>query len=261
MGRHDVVIASLSGDSDISPFVAQLLEFGGVTQPQPDVEPDTAQHARQQERNAPPVRVHRAIGENRLQHGDGDRAEQETADHRPDQERDHEPAVLVRRILSEEARSAAVFAARRKALQAAEKQQQQRGGHADRVVARHQADGERRSRHQQNHDRQHALPADSIGERSEEEAADRAHEERRREDREGVEQRDGVVAGREELVGDVGGQHAVDREVEPLDGVADRGPSHRLSHVRRVRLSLRDLLVMDGHGASPRSRIGSVVDR
>ena len=227
MGRHDVVIASCSGDSATLAFVAQPLEIRGVVEAQPDVEADDSQHARDQERDAPAVGVHRALGEQGLQAGDGQGAQQETDDHRPHQEGDDEAAVLVGCILGQKARAAAVFAAGRKALQAPQQQQQQRGDNADRVVAGQQTDRSVDARHQQDHQRQDTVPADAIAEGPEQEAAERSHEERRREDRERVEQCRGVVTRWEEVGRDEGGQEAVDREVEPLDGVTDRGAAHR----------------------------------
>ena len=62
------------------------------------------------------------------------------------------------------------------------------------------------------------LPADPIAKWSEDEAAEWAHEEGSRENRERVEQCRGLVSGREEVRRDERGQKAVDGEVElPID--------------------------------------------
>ena len=96
----------------------------------------------------------------------------------------------------------------------------------------------------------HALPSDAVCERPEEEASEGTHEERRGEDGEGVQQCGGLVARREELVGDVGGEKAVDREVEPLDGVTDGGASDRLSDRAGFGSGTVAASLVDGHGSS-----------
>ena len=260
MGRHDVVSASFSGDSATLAFVAQPLEIRSVTETQPDVEADDSQHTRDEERDAPPVGVHRALGEQGFQAGDGQRSQQETDDHRPHQEGDDEAAVLVGRVLGQEARAAAVLATGRKALHTTKKQQQQRCENADRVVTGHQTDRESGARHQQDHQGEHPLAPDAVAKGTEEEATERPHEERRREDGERAEQSRGLIARGEELVGDESGQEAVDREVVPLDGVADRGAAHRFPDLFGADVApLRG--VMDGHGPPPGNRNRYGVDR
>ena len=202
--------------------LAQLGELRGVVQAQPDVEADQTQRSGDQERDAPAVALHRVGGQQCLQQRDGHRADQESEDTGPRHERDGQAAALLGRELGEIDRAAAVFAAGREALQTTQEEQQQRCGDADRGVGRQQADGERRARHQQDHQREHALPSDPVAERSEHEPAEGPHEERGREDRERLQQRRGFVAGREEVGGDERGQEPVDGEVEPFDGVADR---------------------------------------
>ena len=200
----------------------QLLEGRGVGQPQPDVQADEPEGSGDQERDAPAVGIHGRIAEQRLQQRDGHRPQQE-ADHTgPRDERDGHPASRVGCELGEIACAAAVFAACRKTLQAAEKQQQQRGGDTDRVVGRQEAHRQCRTRHQQDHDGEHLLAADPVAERTEDESAEWSHHECGGEDREGVQQCGRVVACREEVRGDEGGEEAVDGEVVPLDGVADR---------------------------------------
>jgi hypothetical protein len=170
-----------------------------------DVETDEPERRPEQERNAPAVARHRIGGQQRLQQGHRRGPDQEAEHAGPHHERDGQTAALVRRELGQIHRAAAVFAARREALQAAQQQQQQRGGDADRGVGRQQADGHGGGGHQQDDESQHALPSDPVAERSEDQSAERAHEERRG-DREGVEQRRGLVSRREEVGRDERGE-------------------------------------------------------
>ena len=158
--------------------------------------------------------------------------------------------MFVRGEFGQVACAAAVFATGRKALQTTQKQQQQRCGNADGFIARHQADRERGSRHQQDDQREDPLAPDSVTEWPEEESAERPHEECGREDCERTEQGGSFVAGGKELRGDVGRQGAVDGEVVPLDGVADRGAAHRFPDRRRVGGAVAVGCVMDGHDPS-----------
>jgi hypothetical protein len=159
--------------------------------------------------------------------------------------------VPVRGVFGEEAGAASILAAGRKALQTAQQQQDHRCQHADRVVAGDQTDGQRRGRHHQDHDRQHPLTADPVTERAEEESTERTHEERGSEDRESAQQRGRLVAGGKEFVGDVGGEEAVHREVEPFDGVADRGAAHRLPDGFRFGAGVTRGFLLDAHGCAP----------
>ena len=83
-------------------------------------------------------------------------------------------------------------------------------------------------------DGEHLLPADPVTERTEHQTAERTHDERSREDGEGVQQRRRVVPGGEEVGGDEGGEEAVDREVVPLDGIADRRTADHPTHVKSI---------------------------
>src|SRR5690606_14679331 len=97
---------------------------------------------------------------------------------------------------------------------------------------------------------QHPLPADPVAQRAEEETTEGAYHERRREDRERVQQRRGVVPGRKEVRRDVGGEESVDGEVEPLDGVSDGGAGDGLADHHRIgcRRCADDAGVL-GHGS------------
>jgi hypothetical protein len=134
-----------------------------------------------------------------------------------------------RRELGQEAGPAAVLPARGETLHAAQEHEQHRRRDADRVITGHQADAEGRQRHQHDHDREHPLATDPVAEWSEEEPTERTHEERDGKHGKRAEQRRSAVGGGKELLGDVGGQKAVDREVVPLDGVADARSDDRLT--------------------------------
>ena len=239
MGRHAVRAASRSGGLGDLAGVPKRLELRSAPQAQSDVEPDDAEDARNEERDAPAVGVHRLFGQERFERGDRHRPQQETDHHRPDEEGDHQSAVPRRRVFGQEAGTTVVLAARREALNAAQKHQQHGRRGSNRAVARHQADAERGQGHQDDHDRKHSLAADPVTEWTEEESAEWTHEERDREDRERAQQACGAVGRREELLGDVGGEESVDGEVVSLDGVADAGHDDRLAE--RARLDFRCL--------------------
>ena len=78
------------------------------------------------------------------------------------------------------------------------------------------------------------LPADAVAERAEDHAAERADEEGRGEGAEGGQQLGGGVARGEEDLADGDRDVAVDTEVEPFHGVAERGRLHGALDQRRV---------------------------
>src|SRR6476646_5014304 len=103
----------------------------------------------------------------------------------------------------------------------------------------------------QDDDGQHPLPRDPVAQRSEHEPAEWSHEERRREDRESVQQSRGFISRRKETGGDERCEEAVDGKVEPLDGVADRSSGHSLTHSRCPAAALAPA---GWHGDSPESK-------
>ena len=157
-------------------------------------------------------------------------------------------------MLHDEGAGAGVLATGGEPLQAARQRQQQRGKQADAGVGRQQADQRGGAGHQQHGDRQHALAPDAVAEDAEDDAAQRTQGERHGEHREGLQQRQGRVARREEQRGDGHGEEAVDGEVEPLDEVADgRGGDHlvqggRADLLTRVDGTHATLLIPDSNG-------------
>ncbi|MDF3904395.1 hypothetical protein [Paracoccus sp. AS002] len=120
-----------------------------------------------------------------------------------------------------------IFAAGGKPLHAAGHRQQDRRPDADRLIAGQQADGDGRDRHQQHRQGQDALAADPIAHHAEIGPADGAKRKGNREDGEGLQQPDQVVAFGKEGHGQDRGHEAVDGEVKPFDHRArDRGGRH-----------------------------------
>jgi hypothetical protein len=97
-------------------------------------------------------------------------------------------------------------------------EQQRRGV---RLRERGKANRERRAAHQRDREREKRAPADPVADQAENDAADRP---RRKADGEHCEREKltrTATRRREELRADVGREVAVDREVEPLEHVAD----------------------------------------
>ena len=152
------------------------------------------------------------------------RGEEQPAGHADVGEAAEEAPALGRRELDGQQHGAAVLAAHADALQHPQHHEQDRRPDADLVVRRQQADRGRADAHDHQGPDQHRLAADPVPEVAEDEPADRAGEEA---DGEGAERRElrgrPVEAVEEELVEDEAGGGAVEEEVVPLDGGADRG--------------------------------------
>ena len=152
-----------------------------------------------------------------------------------------EAAALGRGVLDGEQHGAAVLTADADALQHPEHDEGDRRPDADLVVGRQQADERRADAHDHQRQQQHLLAADPVAEVAEDQPADRAGEEADGEGGEGRELRGRAVEAVEvELVEDHGRGRAVEEEVVPLDGGADRrgegdpARARRQSAVRRV---------------------------
>ena len=97
-----------------------------------------------------------------------------------------------------------------------------RRDNADRRVARHHRHHQRADHHQQDRQRQRGLAAGAVAIGAEHDRAERPHQIRGAEGAEREQQRDGLVAGREEHFRDGDGEIAVDQDVVPFERVADR---------------------------------------
>ena len=126
-------------------------------------------------------------------------------------------ALVVRRMLGDVDRGAAVFAAEREALRHAQRDEQNRREHAERRVAGKQADRRRRSAHDQQREHEGVLASDEIADAAEHQRAERSHGEADGERRQPFQQRDGLVRLGVEHARDHRGETAKDVEVVPLD--------------------------------------------
>ena len=228
-------ITSRIGVLSIRFALDQLLEHGCFQDADPDPQADADQDDAEEERHAP------APGD---EIGAGPGAERE--DHEVRQEQaarhaelrpggDQAAAAMGARPLHRDQHRAAPFAADADALEHAQDGQDDGAPDADGVVARHQGDQERRDAHQQKRRDQRRLAADAVAVMAEDCRADRAADkadEVGAECRERPGQRVGV--GKKELWKHQSGGGAVDEEVIPLDGRADRRGNHGLAQLRAV---------------------------
>jgi len=134
-----------------------------------------------------------------------------------------EAALAVGRMLGDVGGGTTVLAAERQALERAHQQQQDWGGDADASVVRQHADQEGRQTHQAERQHEGEFASDEIAEMTEEDGAERPRDKPEPKDGEASQERQLVIARREEMLGKNGGEHAVDVEVVPLDERADRG--------------------------------------
>jgi hypothetical protein len=136
-----------------------------------------------------------------------------------------EAAPSGRGVLGHVGRRAAVLAAQGQALDQAHDHQGDRRGDADAGVAGQQADHEGRQAHQQHGDQEGVLAAPQVAQPAEHQGPERPHREAGGEGQQGENIAGGLVDPREEMLGDIGGQRAVEVEVVPLEHRADRGGS------------------------------------
>ena len=203
----------------------RLLRFerGRLMQMRADVHADRADQQTEQERNAPAPGIdlfgRQAVGDDRA-HGGAEDERDALARLLPAGE---VAAALVRRVLDQEGRGTADFAAGREALDQPRDHDQDRCADANLRIRRRQSDDGRANRHQHDGERERSLAAHAVGVDAEHDGADRAHEEPYAERGDRQHERGEVVAGGEEQLGDDDRKKAVDREVEPLEAVADGG--------------------------------------
>ena len=149
---------------------------------------------------------------------------------------DEEAAVLVgARPLHRQQHRAAPFAADADALDQADDRQQDRAPDADAVVARHEADRDGGDAgHQQRHD-QRCLAADAVTIMAKDRRADRPADEADEEHAERLEHADERIGcGKEQLAEHQRGDRAVEQEIVPLDGRADRAGNHGAAQLPAV---------------------------
>jgi hypothetical protein len=127
----------------------------------------------------------------------------------------------------------AQFAAEREALHQPHQDQQDRGGDADRVIARQQAEEQSRDTHRGKSEDKHRLSPDPVAQVSDDDPADRPHEERNGEGRQRDQNSDEAIEGGEEdFVEDQRGRCAIDKEVVGLERRADHAGHGSMSWLR-----------------------------
>ncbi len=186
-----------------------------------DIETDTDQQDRHQERNAPAPSHELALAELRDQreHADGGDVADGVADL---DDAAQEAAFVGGRVLDHHQHRAAPLPAEPDTLQEAQHHEKNGRSDADLLIGRQQADQERPQSHHDDGDREHRLAADPVAIVSEDRRAERPRE---KADPVGAERCDGrerrVAGGEEDLVEHQRGRGAVDQEVVPLDRGAD----------------------------------------
>ncbi len=124
---------------------------------------------------------------------------------------------------------------------------------ADRIVAGHEGDEERRDAHQHQGRDQRRFAPDPVAVMAEDGGADGARDEADEIDAEGVERRgQRLLVREEELAEHQAGHGAVEEEIVPLDGRADGGGDDGAAQLARVLLGRkrRDGAGDGGHGGS-----------
>lgn len=201
-------------------------EDRALLHPSAQIQAGQPERQRDQEQHPPPPRVHLGLtdelGEQggQAQCGEGGHVGREV------EQTEHHASLPLAHVLVEQGRGAE-FSSCGEALHHAHHQEQQRSDKAHGGVGRQQADGGGGARHQQDDREQGVAAADPVATAAEVHAAQRADQERQREDPVGGQQPSGVAFLREEVMSDRGCHDTVDRVVEPFDRDPDRGgPEH-----------------------------------
>ena len=189
---------------------------------QPDVHREDEQDDRYPERHSPaPLGEGLGVHVGAAQVDDDERQEEAERRGRLDEAR-VVTAPVVRRMLRDVGRGAAVLAAEREALHQAQRHHQDRRQPADGCVGRQQADQERRCAHEDDGDEEGVLAADEVADAAEDQRAEGAHEKAGGISGECREQRRRLVARRKEQGGEERRQHRVQVKVVPLEDRAER---------------------------------------
>ena len=213
-----------------------LGEHRRVLEPGPQPQRDDAQRERHQERDSPAPGLHGLVSEPDVEQGAQGGPAHRACEGAEFEERPEESAALVGRVLGHEHCCAAVLTAGGEALHQSADEQQQRCCDTDGVERRQHTDRRRGQRHHRDGQDEDLLTTDAVAERAEHDAADGANDERRGQHGERGEQARSPIVRRKEVGGDVDGQVAVHRVVEPLHGVAQCGPADRaMQNFRFVR--------------------------
>ena len=138
-------------------------------------------------------------------------------------------AVTVWRPFRHEGRRTAPLAAGGKPLDQPRHHQQCGRRHANAGIARQHADQHGAERHRHDGERQCGLPPARVAEATNDDAAQRAHQESDAEHGEGSQQGGGAIAAGKEDPANRRCEEHVDAEVVPLQHVANRGGEHRLA--------------------------------
>ena len=205
------------------------LEDRALLQLQPHPQRHRQQHDREEEGNPPaPGFPARLVDEPFGDQHDRDRLSRKPPITPGLDEAGVEAALVLRRMLGDVDRGAAIFAAQREPLQHAQQDEQDRRGDADRGIARHQPDRGGGEAHQGDGDEKGIFAPQFVAEHAEQDRADRTDAEADAERRERQQELGGLVAGREELLADDGGERAVDEEIVPFEDRAERrGEDHQ----------------------------------
>ena len=199
-----------------------LLELVGLGHRPPQPQPDQAEHAAEQERDAPAEAGELLGGEDGGEQRAEERRDQHGAARGDVEERRVTAPACRRRDLGQVRRGVRDLTAQRHALPDARQQQQDRGEPSHQRERRQDADDERPARHQEDRQQHRRAPAPQVGVPAQQPAAERAEEERQRIGGQRAEQRERGVLRREDLGGEEDAERRVDRPVVPLDRVADR---------------------------------------
>ena len=212
-------------------FVDMLLKRRSLFQRVAQVQADDAQGQGEEERQAPAPGLEFCFTEHGGDQHHHTRAEHETGDGTEVQPTAKEAALAVRGVFSHENRRAGVLTAHRETLGHFAQQQQDRRPDANGGIAGDQTDGKGAQGHDHDGGGEDFLPPVLVAQCAEEQAAQRANQERYGE---GGQRCDHLHAGgsvREEHLAQHIGDKAIDAKVEPFHGIAKCGSGDRLAHL------------------------------
>src|SRR3989441_3675324 len=209
------------------PFGFELLEDRGLLQLQADVDRNSHQQERSQERDAPAPVVERVGADVRPRTDDHGHRHHDPKSRRGLQPAGVVAAAFVRHVLGDVGDGASIFATQAQALDHSQGEEQDRGRETDRLVAGDQPDHPRAQPHSGQGDEERVLAAHPVAQPSEEERPQRTDQESGGEQRNRAQQRRNRVGLVEKLDRQDRGQAPEDIEVIPLDDISHcRGDDH-----------------------------------